>query len=121
MKVTKHELPIIYFILSKCCNKCLYLKYSASQNYVLNKCLYLFSSLVLLTSKRFRGYLDHFFSSLNFHHSTLITYHSSLITLHSKYHTCLALSLNFHHSIFFTLFMGPIPVSVQLLFLFLFF
>ena len=74
----------------------------------------------LLTSKRFRGYLDHFFSSLNFHHSTLITYHSSLITLHSKYHTCLALLLNFHHSIFFTLFVGPILVLVQLLFLFLF-
>ena len=74
----------------------------------------------LLTSKRFRGYLDHFFSSLNFRHSISITQHSSLITHHSKYHTCLALLLNFHHSIFFTLFVGPIPVLVQLLFLFLF-
>ena len=60
------------------------------------------------------------FPSLNTQHSSLITYHLSLITLHSKYHTCLALLLNFHHSIFFTLFVGPIPVLVQLLFLFLF-
>ena len=37
--------------------------------------------------------------------------HSILITHHLKYHVCLALSLTFHHSIFFTLFVGPIPVT----------
>ena len=38
-----------------------------------------------------------------------ITQFPSLITL--KYHTRLAPSLTCHHSIFFTLFMGPIPVT----------
>ena len=42
---------------------------------------------------------------------SLITHHSSLITHHSKYLTRLALSLTCHHSIFFTLFMGLIPVT----------
>ena len=40
-----------------------------------------------------------------------ITQFSSLITHHFKYYTCLAPSLNFHHSIFFTLFVGLIPVT----------
>ena len=53
--------------------------------------------------------LDFFFLSFKFCHSSLITYHSSFITL--KYHVCLASSLTFHHSIFFTLFVGPIPVT----------
>ena len=52
------------------------------------------------------------FPSLNFRHSSLITHHS-------KYYTRLALSLNFHHSIFFTLFVGPIPVTHCRLFFFL--
>ena len=39
-----------------------------------------------------------------FHHSISITHHLIL-------HTRLALSLTFHHSIFFTLFVGPIPVN----------
>ena len=53
--------------------------------------------------------LDFFFLSFKFCHSSLITYHSSFITL--KYHVCLVSSLTFHHSIFFTLFVGPIPVT----------
>ena len=44
------------------------------------------------------------FPSLNFCYSLLITHHS-------KYYTRLALSLNLHHSIFFTLFVGPIPIT----------
>ena len=43
-----------------------------------------------------------FFLSLN-------SRYSSLITL--KYHVCLAPLLTSHHSIFFTLFVGPIPVT----------
>ena len=51
-----------------------------------------------------------------------ITQFPSLITHHFKYYTCLALSLNFHHSIFFTLFVGLIPVThCRLFFFFLFF
>ena len=38
-------------------------------------------------------------------------YHLIFITLHVKYHVCLAPSLTSHHSIFFTLFVGPIPVT----------
>ena len=54
------------------------------------------------------------------HHSLIITYHLSLITL--KYHVCLAPSLTSHHSIFFTLFVGPIPVTLyNFFFFFLFF
>ena len=44
-----------------------------------------------------------------FGHSISVTHHSSLITL--KYHVCLAPSLTSHHSIFFTLFVGPIPIT----------
>ena len=40
-----------------------------------------------------------------------VTQFSSLITHHLKYHVCLAPSLTSHHSIFFTLFVGPIPVT----------
>ena len=43
--------------------------------------------------------------------SSLITYYSSLINHHLKYSTRLPSSLNTHHSIFFTLFMGSIPVT----------
>ena len=43
-----------------------------------------------------------FFLSLNFRHLSLITL---------KYHVCLVPSLTFHHLIFFTLFMGPIPIT----------
>ena len=53
------------------------------------------------------------FSSLNFHHLSLTTHHSSLITHHSIFHTHLASSLYFYHSIFFTLFMGPTPVTLS--------
>ena len=53
-------------------------------------------------TKNLRGCLDAFFLSLNFRHSSLITL---------KYHVCLAPSLTFHHSIFFTLFVGSIPVT----------
>ena len=52
-----------------------------------------------------------FLSSLNFRHSSLITHHF-------KYYTRLAPSLNFHHSIFFTLFVGLIPVTHCRLFFF---
>ena len=48
---------------------------------------------------KIRGCLDSFF------------YHLIFITLHVKYHVCLAPSLTSHHSIFFTLFVGPIPVT----------
>ena len=44
------------------------------------------------------------FPSLNFCYSLLITHHF-------KYYTRLAPSLNFHHLIFFTLFVGPIPIT----------
>ena len=47
-----------------------------------------------------------------------ITQFPSLITHHFKYYTHLAPSLNFHHSIFFTLFVGPIPVTHCRLFFF---
>ena len=53
-----------------------------------------------------------FFLSLNFRHSSLITL---------KYHVCLAPSLTFHYSIFFTLFMGPMPVTRCSFFFFFFF
>ena len=58
-----------------------------------------------------------------FHHSSLITQFPSLITHHSplitlKYQGCLVPSLSFHHSLFFTLFGGPTPVTVQLFFFF---
>ena len=61
----------------------------------------------ILTTKKKKGRklgpcLDAYFSSLKFRYSSLIT----LI-----YHTCLALSLSYHHSIFFTLFVGLIPVT----------
>ena len=48
--------------------------------------------------------MDSFFLSLNFHHSSFIIHHL-------KYYICLAPSLISHHSIFFTLFVGPIPVT----------
>ena len=57
-----------------------------------------------------RGYLDVFF---------FVTQFLSLITL--KYHVCLAPSLASHHSIFFTLFVGPIPVTRCSFFFFFFF
>ena len=44
------------------------------------------------------------FPSLNF-------YHSAFITRHLIFHTRLAPSPTSHHSIFFTLFVGPIPVT----------
>ena len=59
----------------------------------------------------FRACLVKNFSSLNFRHSISITHHSSLITHHS--------SLITH---FFTLFMGPTPVSrYSVVFFFFFF
>ena len=51
-----------------------------------------------------------------FDHSIFITHHSSLITHHSKYQGGLVPSLSFHHSLFFTLFGGPTPVTMQLFF-----
>ena len=47
-----------------------------------------------------------------------ITQFLSLITYHSKYPTRLAPSLICHHSIFFTLFVGPIPVTRCIFFFF---
>ena len=38
-------------------------------------------------------------------------HHSISITHHLIFHTSLAPSLTFHHSIFFTLFVGPIPLT----------
>ena len=58
-----------------------------------------------------------FFSLLNFYHSIFVTHHSSLITLNTT-------PVWHHHSIFFTLFVGPIPVThcrVFFIFYFLFF
>ena len=49
-----------------------------------------------------------------------ITQFLSLITHHLKYPTCLAPSLICHHSIFFTLFVGPIPVTRCSFFFFFF-
>ena len=60
------------------------------------------------------------FPSLNFHNSSLITHHSSLITHHSFFHTHLATSLLFSSLNFFTLFMGPTPVSWYSVFFFFF-
>ena len=56
-----------------------------------------------------------------FHHSISITQFPSLITHHFKYYIRLAPSFNFHHSIFFTLFVGPIPVTHCRLFFSFFF
>ena len=50
------------------------------------------------------------------HHSSFITQFPSLITHHSKYQGCLVPSPSFHHSLFFTLFGGPTPVTMQLFF-----
>ena len=61
----------------------------------------------------FRACLNKEISSLNFRHSISITHHSQLITHHSIFHTHLASSLYFYHSIFFTLFMGPTPVTLS--------
>ena len=61
--------------------------------------------------ENFRGCLATIFWSLNFRHSSLITL---------KYHVCLAPSLTSHHSIFFTLFVGPIPVTRCSFFFFFF-
>ena len=58
--------------------------------------------LVCKTLMNVQAFLDFFF---------FITHNSSLITHHLKYHTRLASSLTCHHSIFFTLFVGPIPVT----------
>ena len=55
--------------------------------------------LSVFTIKGLFGWL---FLSLNFRHSSLITHHSSLKIPHPIWH---------HHSIFFTLFVGPIPVT----------
>ena len=55
--------------------------------------------------------MDANISSPNFRHSIFITHNSSLITHHSIFHTRLAPSPTFYHSIFFTLFVGPIPVT----------
>ena len=52
-----------------------------------------------------------FFSSLITHHSIFVTHYSLLITHHLKYPTRLAPSLTCYYSIFFTLFVGPIPVT----------
>ena len=49
------------------------------------------------------------FSSFVTHHSSFVTYHLSLIIL--KYPTHLVPLLTCHHSIFFTLFVGSIPVT----------
>ena len=49
--------------------------------------------------------------SLNFRHSIFITHHSI-------FHICLPSSLSFHHSLFFTLFGGPTPITVQFFFFF---
>ena len=75
-----------------------------------------------------RACLDNKKSSLNFrhsisitHHSSLITHYSSLITHHSFFHTHLATSLLFSSLNFFTLFMGPTPVSRYSVFFFFFF
>ena len=46
-----------------------------------------------------------------FFFSSFIIQFSSLITHHLKYPTRLASSLTCHHSIFFTLFVGPIPIT----------
>ena len=54
------------------------------------------------------------FPSLNFHHSSLITHHSF-------FHTHLATSLLFSSLNFFTLFIGPTPVSWYSVFFFFFF
>ena len=51
------------------------------------------------------------FPLLNFHHSSLITHHSF-------FHTHLATSLLFSSLNFFTLFMGPTPVSRYIFFFF---
>ena len=48
-------------------------------------------------------------------------YHSISITHHSKYQGCLVPSLSFHHLLFFTLFGGLTPVTMQIFFSFLFF
>ena len=53
-----------------------------------------------------------------FHHSISVIHHSSPITHHSKYYTRLAPSLNFHY-LFFTLFVGLIPVTHCRFFFFL--
>ena len=58
-----------------------------------------------------------FFSLLNFYHSIFVIHHSSLITLNTT-------PVWHHHSIFFTLFVGLIPVThcrVSFIFYFLFF
>ena len=47
-------------------------------------------------------------------------YHLIFITLHVKYHVCLAPSLTSHHSIFFTLSVGPIPVTSASFYFFFF-
>ena len=65
--------------------------------------------------------MDQYFSSLNFRHLSLITHYSSLITHHLKYPIRLALSLTCHHSIFFTLFVGLMPVTRCSFFFFFFF
>ena len=83
---------------------------------------------ILLPKQKLRACLANKISSLNFrhsisitHHSSLITHNSSLITYHSIFHIRLPSSLNFHHSLFFTLFGGPTPVTVQFFFFFFFF
>ncbi|KAL4625827.1 hypothetical protein ACB092_05G052700 [Castanea dentata] len=72
-----------------------------------------------------RGYLDAFFSSLNFCHSSLITHHSSLITHHLKHPTPFGTithssSLNIFHTVcgphtchllYLTLFDNPILID----------
>ena len=62
---------------------------------------------------KLRPCLGCFFSSLNFYHSIFVTHHSSLITLNTT-------PVWHHHSIFFTLFVGPIPVTHCKVFIFYF-
>ena len=57
--------------------------------------------------KMLRACLDFIF----FHLSSVITQFPSLITPHLKSNTRLAPSFIFHHSTFFTLFVGPMPVT----------
>ena len=57
-----------------------------------------------------------------FHHSSLITQFPLLIIHHLKYPIRLAPSLTCHHSIYFTLFVGPIPVTrCRFFYLFIYF
>ena len=60
--------------------------------------------------KLLRSCLDFFFFLITYHLSLNFRY-SLLITYHLKYPTRLAPSLTCYYLIFFTLFVGPIPVT----------